>query len=442
MRRAFVNARLLDPASGLDRTGGLLVVDEAIADRGPHVRPQELAHDIELVDCRGSCLAPGLVDMRTQFREPGEEHKETLDSISRAAAAGGITSLVGLPNTQPAIDDVAVVEFVARRAREVKLVKIFVYAGVTKGLEGKQLTEMGLLLDAGALAFTDGLKAVRNARVMRRALAYAGRFGALVIQHPEDPDLAADGDMNEGELSTRLGLAGIPAAAEAMLLERDRHLVRLTGGRYHAAHVSTGDGLEVIRRAKAEGLRVTADTAPPYFALNELEVKDYRTFAKVSPPLRAEPDRMAVVQALRDGTIDVVASDHAPHDQESKRIPFAQAEPGIVGVETLLPLALELYHGGHVPLLDLLAKLTCNPARLLGLPLGTLGVGRPADLVLFDLDRPYRLDVKGGVGKSRNAPYDGRPVQGQVRMTVVDGRIVYRAFDEGRKPPQSVKVLS
>ena len=426
MRRAFVNARLLDPASGLDKKGGLLVLGESIADIGPHIRPGQLAPDIEWVDCHGHCLAPGLVDMRTQFREPGEEHKETLDSISRAAAAGGITALVGLPNTRPVIDDVAVVEFVARRAREVKLVKIFVYGGVTKGLDGKQLVEMGLLREAGALAFTDGLHAVRNAQVMRNALSYAKAFDALIIQHPEDPDLADGGHMNEGELATRLGLAGIPTAAESVLLERDRRLVALTGGRYHAAHVSSAEGLAVIRRAKAEGLRMTADTAPPYFALNDLEVQGYRTFAKVSPPLRSEDDRLAVVEALQDGTIDVIASDHAPHDQESKRIPFAQAEPGMVGVETLLPLALELYHKGQLPLLDLLRKMTVAPAALLGLPLGTLGVGKPADLVLFDLDRPWRLDVKGGVGKSKNAPYDGRPVQGQVRMTVVDGRIVYQ----------------
>ncbi len=426
MRRAFVNARLLDPASGLDQKGGLLVLGESIADIGPHIRPGQLAPDIEWVDCHGHCLAPGLVDMRTQFREPGEEHKETLDSISRAAAAGGITALVGLPNTRPVIDDVAVVEFVARRAREVKLVKIFVYGGVTKGLDGKQLVEMGLLREAGALAFTDGLHAVRNAQVMRNALSYAKAFDALIIQHPEDPDLADGGHMNEGELATRLGLAGIPTAAESVLLERDRRLVALTGGRYHAAHVSSAEGLAVIRRAKAEGLRMTADTAPPYFALNDLEVQGYRTFAKVSPPLRSEDDRLAVVEALQDGTIDVIASDHAPHDQESKRIPFAQAEPGMVGVETLLPLALELYHKGQLPLLDLLRKMTVAPAALLGLPLGTLGVGKPADLVLFDLDRPWRLDVKGGVGKSKNAPYDGRPVQGQVRMTVVDGRIVYQ----------------
>jgi dihydroorotase len=426
MRRAFVNARLLDPASGLDQKGGLLVLGESIADIGPHIRPGQLAPDIEWVDCHGHCLAPGLVDMRTQFREPGEEHKETLDSISRAAASGGITALVGLPNTRPVIDDVAVVEFVARRAREVKLVKIFVYGGVTKGLDGKQLVEMGLLREAGALAFTDGLHAVRNAQVMRNALSYAKAFGALIIQHPEDPDLADGGHMNEGELATRLGLAGIPTAAESVLLERDRRLVALTGGRYHAAHVSSAEGLAVIRRAKAQGLRMTADTAPPYFALNDLEVQGYRTFAKVSPPLRSEDDRLAVVEALQDGTIDVIASDHAPHDQESKRIPFAQAEPGMVGVETLLPLALELYHKGQLPLLDLLRKMTVAPAQLLGLPLGTLGIGKPADLVLFDLDRPWRLDVKGGVGKSKNAPYDGRPVQGQVRMTVVDGRIVYQ----------------
>ena len=429
MRRAFINARLLDPAANLDTHGGLLVIDEAIADCGTHVRLGELAADIETVDCQGHCLAPGLVDMRTQFREPGEEHKETIDSVSRAAASGGITAMVGLPNTQPVIDDVAVVEFVARRAREVKLVKIFVYGAATRGLAGKQITEMGLLKEAGALAFTDGTRTISNARVMRHALSYASAFNALIIQHPEAPDLAKGGDMNEGELATRLGLAGIPAAAEAMMLERDSRLVALTNGRYHAAHLSTADGLDVIRRSKAQGLRMTAETAPPYFALNESAVDDYRTFAKVSPPLRSESDRLAVVEALKDGTIDVIASDHSPHDQESKRIPFSQAEPGMVGVETLLPLSLELFHDKHLPLLDVLCKLTVAPAELLGLPLGTLGIGKSADLVVFDLERPFRIDVKNGTGKSKNAPYDGRPAQGQVRMTVVDGRIVYQASD-------------
>jgi dihydroorotase len=333
--------------------------------------------------------------------------------------------MIGLPNTDPPIDDVAVVEFVARRAREVKLVKIFAYGAVTKGLKGEDLTEMGLLSEAGAVGFTDGVKALANARVMRRALTYARAFGALIIQHPEEPRLAEGGAMNDGEVSMRLGLAAIPPMAETIMLERDMRLVEMTGGRYHAAHVSTAMGIEQIRKAKAAGLPVTCDTAPPYFALNDTAVGDYRTFAKLSPPLRAEEDRRAVVAAIKDGTIDVIASDHAPHDQDSKRLPFTQAEFGVVGLETLLPLTLELVHGGHVPLLTALAALTCKPADLLGLPLGRLKPDAAADLVIFDLDRPWRIEVDRFKSKSKNSPFDLHPVQGRVMRTVVDGRTVY-----------------
>ena len=426
-RVAYVNARLLDPATGLDAPGALLTEGERIADFGPRLFADADPADAELVDCGGHCLAPGLVDMRVQLREPGEEHKETIETASRAAAAGGVTALACLPNTNPAIDDVAVVEFIARRARETRLVKIFAYGAVTRGLAGEQLVELGLLKEAGAVAFTDGLKAVADARVLRRALSYANGFGALIVQHPEEPSLARDGAMNEGEIATRLGLSGIPAVAEAMMVERDLRLVELTGGRYHAAHVSTCAALDAIRQAKARGLRVTCDTAPPYFTLNETAVGDYRTFAKLSPPLRGEDDRRAVVEALRDGTVDAVASDHAPHDQESKRLPFGQALPGIVGLETLLQLSLEPVHKRELPLLDMLAKLTCRPADILGLSLGRLMKGGVADLVLFDLDRPGRIAVDGFCSKSKNSPFDRRPVQGRVLRTVVDGRTVFSA---------------
>jgi len=426
-RVAYLNARLLDPASGLDVPGALLTDGTRIADRGPRLFADGVPDGVETVDCAGACLAPGLVDMRVQLREPGEEHKETIDSASRSAAAGGVTAMVGLPNTDPPVDNVPVLEFIARRAREVKLVKVFAYAAVTRHLEGRHLTEMGLLHEAGAAAFTDGLNAVADAQVLRRALTYARTFGALIVQHPEEPSLARDGAMNEGEIATRLGLAGIPPMAETIMIERDLRLVEITGGRYHAAHVSTARGLEAVRRAKRAGLPVTCDTAPPYFALNENAVGDYRTFGKLSPPLRSEDDRRAVVAAIADGTVDAIASDHAPHDQESKRLPFAQAEPGIVGLETLLPLTLELHHKGEVGLLDLLAAVTCRPAALLGLPLGTLGVGKPADLVVFDLDTPCRIEVERFRSKSKNSPFDGRPVQGRVLRTVVDGRTVHTA---------------
>jgi dihydroorotase len=421
----FRNARLIDPASGRDAAGSLLVVDGAIAafDVG------EAPKGATIVDCAGHCLAPGLVDMRVQLREPGAEHMENMVSASHAAAAGGVTTMAALPNTEPPIDDVALVDFVARRARDIGLVNIHTYAAATKAMKGRELTEMGLLAEAGALAFTDSLRAIADALVMRRALSYARTFDLLIIQHPEEPSLAAGGAMNEGELATRLGLPGITPAAEVMMIERDLRLVEITGARYHAAHVSTAAAIEAIRAAKQRRLPVTCDTAPPYFALNETAVGEYRTFAKLSPPLRSEWDRRAVVEGLRDGTIDAIASDHAPHDQDSKRLPFTSAESGIIGLETLLPLSLELYHNGHLPLINLLRALTCAPAEILRLPAGRLAVGAPADFVVFDLDRPWQIAETAFHSKSKNSPFDGRPVQGRAITTVVGGRIVYQSKD-------------
>ncbi|MFI4989193.1 MAG: dihydroorotase, partial [Alphaproteobacteria bacterium] len=301
-RTAYLDVRLLDPASGLDVLGALLTEGEAIADFGTHLFNDGVPEGIQTVEGRGACLSPGLVDMRVQLREPGEEHKETIKTGSAAAAAGGVAAMVTLPNTEPVIDDVSGVEFIARRAREVKLVKIYCHAAVTQRLAGKELAEIGLLQEAGALAFTDGLQAVASARVMRRALAYARTFAALIIQRPEEPELAEGGAMNEGEIATRLGLPGIPRSAEVMMLERDLRLVELTGGRYHAGPLSTAGAVEAMRRAKARGLNVTCDTAPHYFTLDESAVGDYRTFAKVSPPLRTPADREALIAGLADGT--------------------------------------------------------------------------------------------------------------------------------------------
>jgi dihydroorotase len=423
-RTAFVNARLLDPSGGLDGPGALLIDGVRIADLGPELFRDGVPAGIRTVDCGGACLAPGLVDMRVQLREPGEEHKETIKSAGLAAAVGGIASMVALPNTDPVVDDVAGVEFVARRAREAKLVKVYTYGAVTRRLEGKEITEMGLLAEFGARGFTDGIKAVADAQVMRRALAYARAFDQVIVQHPEDPALA-DGAMNEGEVATRLGLAGIPAAAEAIMVERDLRLVELTGGRYHAAHISTAAAVEAIRKAKARGLAVTCDTAPHYFTLTEADVGDYRTFAKVSPPLRAETDRQAIEEAVADGTIDVVASDHSPHDQDSKRQPFAVADPGIAGLETLLPLTLRLVHEGRMSMLAALNRLSTAPAGILRLEAGRLATGAPADLTIFDPDLDWRIDPDRFRSKSKNSPFDDYPIHGKALATVVDGRIIH-----------------
>lgn len=428
-RIAYLNARLLDPASGLDETGALLVEDGKIADFGAHLFKGGAPSVRQVVDCKGHCLAPGLVDMRVQIREPGQEHLEDISSAGDAALAGGITQLACLPNTDPVIDDVPIVEFIARRARDAKKAKINCYAGLTKGLEGKQLTEIGLLQEAGVVAFTDGESATLNTKAFSRALKYAQAFDALIVQHPEEPGLADGGLMNKGELASRLGLAGIPREAEVIMVERDIRLAAMSGARIHFAHVTTSDALDAIRRAKADGLGVTCDTAPHYFALNETAIGDYRTFAKVCPPLRDESDRQAVIAALADGTIDAIASDHSPHDQDSKRLPFPQASFGIVGMETLLPLVLEVYHNRHLSLLEALAKVTCNPADLLRLNAGRLKRGAPADLVVFDPDIPWQIDEEKLLSRSKNTPFDKRPVQGKTLMTIVDGRTLYRSPD-------------
>jgi dihydroorotase len=421
----FKRARLLDPATGLDAIGGLLVAAGRIADCGPQLDDAMAPSEAEIVDATRLCLAPGLVDMRVRLGEPGAEHKERFESGCAAATAGGVTSMACLPDTTPPIDDPAMVEFVARRARRVRSTKVHPYAAVTRGLAGEQIAEIGLLREAGAVAFTDAGRAVANARVMRRALQYAGTLGALIVQHPEEPSLAQGGVMNAGEIASRLGLPGIAPIAEVMMIERDLRLVEATGARYHVAHISTEAAIEAVRSAKARGLPVTCETTPHHLSLNELEVEGYRTFAKVSPPLRSERDRRAVVAGLRDGTIDVIASDHTPQDQDSKRVPFASAEFGVIGVETMLPICLNLVHEGQLALLDLVRKLTVAPAELLGIDAGRLRKGAPADLVLFDPERPWKITEQGLHSLSKNTAFEGRLVQGRVLRTLVDGRTVF-----------------
>lgn len=424
-RIAYINARLVDPASGLDAPGALLTEGRRIADLGPGLFADGAPESAEVVDCGGHCLAPGLVDMRAHLREPGAEHKETLASAGRAAAAGGVASVACMPNTDPPIDQTALIEFIARRARETCLVKVYPVAAVTRAREGRELTEFGLLKEAGAVGFSDADRAVMDSLVMLRALTYARSCGALVMQHPEDHALTRGGAMNEGELATRLGLAGMPAAAEVILVERDLRLAEAAGAPCHLSPLTTAAAIDAVRRAKARGLPVTCATAPHYFTLNENAVADYRTFAKTRPPLRGEEDRAAVVDGLADGTIDAIASDHAPHDQDSKRTPFAQAAFGVIGIETMLGLSLALAHAGRLGLAALLDKMTAAPARLLGLEQGVLARGAPADLVLIDLDRPWIVDADALLSKSKNAPYDGHPVRGRAVRTVVGGETVF-----------------
>lgn len=415
----ITNARLLDPASGLDAPGALLVSRGRIASL-----TGAPADGAEVLDAAGAILCPGLVDMRAAVGEPGAEHRETIASAALAAAAGGITTLAVLPDTSPALDDPALVEFMIRRGEATGSLTLLPYAAATKGCAGKDLSEYGLLREAGAVGFTDGRHAIGNARTMRLALSYARAFGAMVVQHPEDPALAGQGAATEGELATRLGLPGMPAAAEAIMVARDIALARLTSGHVHFAHVSTAAALDLIRAAKHEGLRVTCDTAPPYFDLNETAIGDFRTYAKLSPPLRAETDRRAVVAALADGTIDAIASDHQPRDADDKRLPFAQAEAGGAGLATLLGVTLARVHGQDLPMLDALAMLTCRPAALLGLDCGRLTPGAPADLCLFAPDRAWQVKDGQLPGKAQNSPFDGRALEGRVVATFKAGQRV------------------
>lgn len=424
----LANATLLDQATGREEPGHVLIRDGVIADIARGAVPGTPEH-VPRIDCAGHILAPGLIDLRAFVGEPGAEHRETLASASAAAAAGGVTTLVCMPDTNPVIDGPAIVDFVLRRARDTACVNVLPAAAITKGLAGREMTEFGLLQEAGAVAFTDGLKAVRNAQVMRRAMTYAKDFGALLMQHVEEPDLVGEGVMNEGELASRLGLMGIPREAETVMLERDLRLVRLTGARYHAAMISCADAVGIVRRAKEDGLPVTCGASVNSLVLNEGDIGHYRTFCKLSPPLRGEADRQALVAGLAEGVIDVVVSDHNPQDVETKRLPFAEAADGALGIETLLGAALRLVRSGDVPLACLLAALTANPAKILGRPAGRLALGAPADLVLIDPDVPYVLDKRTLKSRSKNSPFDEARMQGAAVLTLVGGRIVHRCAD-------------
>jgi len=425
MRTAFLNARLIDPASGLDARGALLVENEKIVDWGPRLFNDADPSDAEIVDCGGRALAPGLIDMRVFTGEPGSEHRETLESASRAAAAGGVTTMIVMPNTDPVIDEPSLVDFIKRRAAATASVRVAPMGALTRGLQGQVMAEIGLLMEAGAIAFTDGDRTIANARLMRRALAYASTFGALVVGHAEDPDLSQGAAMNEGEFATRLGLPAAPTAAETIIVERDIRLVELTGARFHIAQISCRDSLDVVAAAKARGIPITCGVSAHHLALNELDIASYRTFHKVKPPLRSEADRAAMVEGVASGIIDVIVSSHDPQAADTKRQTFAQAAFGAVGLETLLPAALGIYHCGQATLAHVVGTMTAAPADILGLEAGRLAKGALADLVIFDPDEPFVLDAAKLHSRARNTCFDGRRFQGRVHMTYVGGRRVF-----------------
>jgi dihydroorotase len=421
----LTNGRLVDPKSGLDTAGGLRIRDGKIVDVGTHLASAKPDKAEDHINCRGQVIAPGLIDMRVFVGEPGEEHRETFRTAAAAAAAGGITTIICRPDTKPPLDDAAAIDYVKRRARDRAIVRVAPMAALTKGCEGDEMTEFGLLKEVGAVAYSDGAKSVRNAQVMRRALTYGRMFNALVVQHCEDADLVGDGVMNEGEFAARLGLHGVPSAAETIVLERDVRLVAITGGRYHAALVSCTASLEVLRAAKAAGLPVTAGVSINNLTFNEHDVGSYRTFFKLAPPLRNETERLALVQALADGLIDVVVSDHNPQDVETKRLTFAEAEHGAAGLETMLSAGLRLVADGAVSLPRLLAAMSTRPAEILGLEGGSLAKGAVADVIVFDPDEPWVCDPAAMRGRCRNTPFDGERMMGRVYKTIVGGRVVF-----------------
>ena len=417
MNIRFTNARLINPETGTDDIGDLGVVDGKIA---------EPTAGAEVIDCAGKCLAPGIIDIGVKVCEPGERHKESYRSAGLAAAAGGVTTMVTRPDTAPAIDSPEVLEFVRRRANEATPVNVLVMAALTKGREGREMTEIGFLQDAGAVAFTDCDHVVSDTKVYSRALTYARSLGALVIAHVQEPNLSKGAAVTSGKFASLRGLPAVSAMAERMGLDRDIALIEMTGVRYHVDQITTARALPALERAKANGLDITAGVSIHHLTLNELDVADYRTFFKVKPPLRSESDRLAVINALANGTIDLISSMHTPQDEESKRLPFEEAASGAVAMETLLPAAMRLIHNDYMDLPTLWRALSLAPAKRLGLDAGRLVVGAPADLVLFDPDAPFIMDRFKLQSKSKNTPFDGARMQGKVHATYVAGCPVFK----------------
>ncbi|MEO0567531.1 MAG: dihydroorotase [Pseudomonadota bacterium] len=424
MSLVLTNARLIDPEAMTDKIGMVVIADgkvkEVVYGGNPDLGAQS-------IDCGGMCLAPGIVDIGVKVCEPGERHKESYRSAGQAAAAGGVTTIVTRPDTQPAIDSPEALEFVARRANAVSLVNVLPMAALTKGRDGREMAEIGFLMDAGAVAFTDCDYVLRDTKVLSRALSYARGLGALVISHVQEPILSHAAAATSGAFASLRGLPAVSPQAERMGLERDLALVEMTGARYHADQITTAAALPALVRAKEQGLDVTAGTSIHHLTLTETDVADYRTFFKVKPPLRAEADRSASVAAVRDGTIDIISSMHTPQDEESKRLPFEEAASGAVGLETILSAALGLYHANELDMPTLFRAMALNPAKRIGLDCGRLAVGAPADLVLFDPDARFVLDRTKLNSRSKNTPFDDCEMRGRVLRTLVAGETVYEA---------------
>ena len=416
MKTLLTNAKVIDPLTETISDGEVMFEDGIII-------PKETAD--ETIDCQGQYVSPGLIDLGVKVGEPGERHKESYKSAGASAAAGGVTTIVTRPDTIPAIDTPEVLEFIRRRAQEVCPVNVFHMVALTKERAGREMTEIGFLKDAGAIAFTDFNNVVKNSKILSRALSYAKSLDDLVIGHPQDPDLSEESSATSGKFASLRGLPSVTPLAERMALDRDMALVELTGVQYHFDQITTARSIPALERAKRNGHKVTAGTSIHHLTLNELDVADYRSFFKLNPPLRSENDRMAIIDAVNSGVIDIVSSFHTPQDEESKRLPFETAAAGAVGLETLLPASLQLFHSQSVSLGKLIRTMTLNPAILLNLPSGRITPGAPADLIIFDADIPFILDRETLKSKSKNTPYDGQKLQGKVRRTIVSGKTIF-----------------
>lgn len=424
MSLLIVNGRVLDPANGVDAVQDVLVTNGRIARLG---RGLKATAATETIDATGKVVCPGLIDIHVHLREPGQEEKETIETGVRAAVRGGFAAVACMPNTSPPLDDRPRIEYVRRRAAELGLARVMPIAAVTRGQEGEHLTEIEDLVDAGAVAISDDGKPVRNAEIMRRALELTRDLGIPVIQHAEDPDLKGTGVMHEGWVSTRIGLKGIPDIAESVIVARDALLAERTGGRVHVAHVSAARSVEIIRRVKERGIRMTAETTPHYLLLTDEAVIGYPTSSKMNPPLRSERDRDALIEGVVDGTIDCLATDHAPHTDIEKDADFDSAPFGIVGLETALGAYLRaLVEPGHLSLMDLVARMTVGPYRVLGRPGGTLEAGAEADVTVFDPSSRWTVRASDFESKGRSTPFEGWDLPGRVLMTIVGGRIAYQ----------------
>ena len=422
----FINARIIDPSQGIDEIGGLIVdANGKIKAVGKKVNKENIPKTSEKIDLKSKVLIPGIVDMKVFVGEPGFEYKENFRSLSNAALSGGVTSVVSMPNTSPVIDNVSMVDFILRRGRDKSVINIFPAATLTRNMEGKLMTEFGLLSKKGIIGFTDATKTIQNSEIMSRIMNYASDLDVLVMQHPEDQELSKGRCISEGEVSTRLGLQGIPDIAEKIIIERDLSLLGEYPCRYHISQLSSAKSVEVIKKYKKEGVNFSAGVSINNLSLNENDIGDFKTFMKVSPPLRKEDDRKALIKGIKDGYIDVIVSDHKPEDEESKRLPFAQAAEGSIGIETLLSLALELYHNQSLSLKKVIETITCNPARILKINKGNLKKGSDADLCIFDLNEPWKVDVSKLKSKSKNAAIENRKLQGKVLMTYLKGESVF-----------------